>query len=83
MRLSEKFARQEDEGTRQARITRKRVSDDRAAAVRRMLGLPDEPDPPKPAPGDPGAAELACPQCGRRFKLAMHLGRHLRAAHPG
>ena len=39
MKLSAKFARQESEQQRLARIARKRVSGDRAEAVRRMLGL--------------------------------------------
>jgi hypothetical protein len=41
MKLSAKFARQEGEETRLARIARRRVSEDRAGAIRRMLGLPE------------------------------------------
>ena len=55
MKLSAKFARQETEAARLARIARRRISKEREAAVRRMLSLPDESPPlddPPPA-GDP------------------------------
>ena len=39
MKLSAKFARQESEEARQARIARRRIRGDRAEAVRQMLGL--------------------------------------------
>jgi len=48
MKLSAKFARQESEAARQARIARRRIRGDRVAAIRQMLGLgstdQDEPD---------------------------------------
>jgi hypothetical protein len=40
MKLSAKFARQETEQARLARIARRRIREDRIDAVRRMLGLP-------------------------------------------
>ena len=87
MKLSAKFARQESEQQRLERIARKRVSGDRAEAVRRMLGLdatdrkPRRTARPRGA-ADPGTTrELPCPECDRRFALPMHLGRHLRAIH--
>jgi len=55
MKLSAKFARQETEVARLARIGRRRISKEREAAVRRMLSLPDESAPldePPPA-GEP------------------------------
>jgi len=39
MKLSAKFARQESEAARQARIARRRIRGDRLAAIRQMLGL--------------------------------------------
>ena len=42
MKLSAKFARQESEPERLARIARRRVREDRIAVIRRMLGLTDE-----------------------------------------
>jgi len=39
MKLSAKFARQESEEARQARIARRRIRGDRAEAVRQMLGI--------------------------------------------
>jgi hypothetical protein len=84
VKLSAKFARQETEETRLARIARRRIRGDQAAAVRRMLGLPAE--EPRPAArrsrGQAGGAErLACPHCPRQFALPMHLGRHVQARH--
>jgi len=38
MKLSEKFARQETEEARLARLTRRRLSQEQATAVRRFLG---------------------------------------------
>ena len=84
MKLSAKFARQETEPERLARIARKRIGEDRIDAVRRMLGLPDEdPSPARGSRDREGLPELSlsCPQCERRFELPMHLGRHLSAAH--
>lgn len=81
MKLSEKFARQETETARLARIARRRISGERAEAVRQFLGLAgDEPPPPRRQP--PALARsLVCDLCGRRFALPMHLGRHKRSAH--
>jgi len=42
VKLSAKFARQEREPQRLARIARKRIRDDRVEVVRRMLGLAEE-----------------------------------------
>jgi hypothetical protein len=66
MKLSEKFARQESEDGRLARIGRRRIPKDQAESVRRFLR-----DPPS----------LICDQCGRRFSLPMHLGRHKKSKH--
>jgi hypothetical protein len=82
MKLSAKFARQEDEKTRLARITRRHLTGDRAAVIRRMLGLTET----KPQHGlkqrtGVASEELLCPECGRHFRLAMHLGRHMSATH--
>jgi hypothetical protein len=44
IKLSAKFARQESEEARLARISRKRIPLDRIATIRRMLGLVD-PEP--------------------------------------
>jgi hypothetical protein len=49
MKLSAKFARQETEAARLARIGRRRISKEREAAVRRMLSLPDAAAPAEPA----------------------------------
>ncbi|MGH7390064.1 MAG: hypothetical protein ACREM3_11510 [Candidatus Rokuibacteriota bacterium] len=84
IKLSAKFARQESEETRRARIARRRIREDRVEAVRRMLGLPDEvrtPTPPRPHRESNSERVLACPRCERRFARPMHLGRHLQAAH--
>jgi crotonobetainyl-CoA:carnitine CoA-transferase CaiB-like acyl-CoA transferase len=40
IKLSAKFARQESEEARLARIARKRIPTDRIETIRRMLGLP-------------------------------------------
>jgi hypothetical protein len=55
MKLSAKFARQETEAARLARIARRRISKEREAAVRRMLSLPDEPAPLDAAPPAPNS----------------------------
>jgi len=47
VKLSAKFARQEREPQRLARIARRRIREDRVDAVRRMLGLAEEERPPK------------------------------------
>lgn len=76
MKLSEKFARQESEAARLARIARRRISRDRADAIRQFLGLPAE-------TAERAVTEAAqlCDLCGRRFALPMHLGRHKRSIH--
>jgi hypothetical protein len=82
MKLAAKFARQETERVRLARIGRRRISKDREAAVRRMLSLPE-------APPDTVAASttrdvdglLRCSECARAFKLPMHWARHRNAKH--
>jgi hypothetical protein len=50
MKLSAKFARQETEAARLARIGRRRISKEREAAVRRMLSLLDDAVPTEGAP---------------------------------
>ena len=82
MKLAAKFARQETEPARLARIGRRRISKDREAAVRRMLSLPDAPAQPDvaPASGDMESA-LRCVECARVFKLPMHWARHRSAKH--
>ena len=82
MKLSAKFARQETEEARLARITRRRVPGDRADAIRRMLSI-SEPQAKsahlvsKASRGGP----LLCPDCDRSFALPMHLGRHRKTKH--
>jgi hypothetical protein len=53
MKLSAKFARQETEAARLARIGRRRISKEREAAVRRMLSLPDAAPPAEDASPTP------------------------------
>lgn len=84
MKLSAKFARQETEEARLARIARRRIREDQSEAVRRMLGLPATIQRPtehdirnKNAP----ERTLSCPRCDRRFALPMHLGRHMQTIH--
>jgi hypothetical protein len=82
MKLSAKFARQEDEETRLARVTRRRVTRDRAAVIRKMLGLTKtRPEQVRRQQSGATDGELLCPECQRRFRLAMHLGRHVSATH--
>jgi hypothetical protein len=87
MKLSEKFARQESEAMRLARIARRRLSADRAQSIRNFLGLTnDRPERHRRAASDdrrPPAVDgpHVCDTCGRRFVLPMHLGRHLKASH--
>jgi len=85
MKLSAKFARQESEEMRQARVARRRVSLERADAIRRMLDVPQLPAEPRErgvavasAPGS-----VVCPDCHRSFALPMHLARHRKAKHEG
>jgi hypothetical protein len=85
MKLSAKFARQESEEMRQARVARRRVSLERAEAIRRMLDVPQLPPESRErgvaiasAPGD-----IVCSDCHRSFALPMHLARHRKAKHEG
>jgi len=75
LKLSEKFARQESEAARLARIARRRISEDRAESIRQFLGIPEE------VAAAAAAASHVCDLCGRRFALPMHLGRHKSASH--
>ena len=59
MKLSAKFARQETEAARLARIARRRISKEREAAVRRMLSLPDEPAALEDAPASHPPRDIA------------------------
>ena len=79
MKLSEKFARQESEPARLARIGRRRVSRERAESIRQFLGIAAHAgkDVTRPAT----APAHACDVCGRRFSLPMHLGRHRKSTH--
>jgi hypothetical protein len=81
MKLSEKFARQETEETRLARIGRRRIAEDRADSVRRLFGMDNESEP---AAAGARAAQRSqiCDVCQRRFSLPMHLGRHKKSKHP-
>src|SRR3954470_25054561 len=74
MKLSAKFARQESEEARLARITRRRVSSDRAEAVRRMLSMSEPPANPGQRARTSRVGPLRCPDCDRGFALPMHLG---------
>jgi hypothetical protein len=82
MKLAAKFARQETETVRLARIGRRRISTEREAAIRRMLSLPE-------APARTAAVSttrdmdglLRCIDCARAFKLPMHWARHRNAKH--
>ena len=85
MKLSAKFARQESEEMRQARVARRRVSHDRADAIRRMLDVPVLPPAPHERRGAvaPARGDVVCSDCRRRFALPMHLARHRKAKHEG
>jgi len=80
IKLSAKFARQESEEARVARISRKRIPPDRIATIRRMLGILD-PEPQRRGRPGKGTVALSCPECNRTFVLPMHLARHRRARH--
>src|SRR5215831_5235485 len=80
IKLSAKFARQESEEARLARIFRKRIPPDRIATIRRMLGVLDPEPKVCERPGEVTVA-LSCPECSRTFALPMHLGRHKSARH--
>ena len=81
MKLAAKFARQETEAARLARVARRRVADDRAEAIRRMLDVPAETPPARKPPAAAPGRTLLCADCGRAFALPMHLGRHRKRAH--
>jgi hypothetical protein len=79
IKLSAKFARQESEEARLARIARKRIPADRIETVRLMLGLSLIEH--QTEQHHDRRRTLSCPECPRVFALPMHLGRHLKAAH--
>ena len=82
MKLSAKFARQESEQARVARIARRRIPLERADAIRRMLRLSEtESRGSEQRPVANGADSVVCPECQRRFALPMHLGRHKKRKH--
>jgi hypothetical protein len=81
MKLSAKFARQESEEARRARVARRRISRDRVEAIRRMLGFVETAAAPRLAGASARSRSLTCPDCQRAFALPMHLGRHRKAAH--
>src|SRR5262249_34993225 len=70
IKLSAKFARQESEQARVARIARKRVPPDRADTIRRMLGIL-EPQPHREERSVDAVGSLSCPRCHRAFALPM------------
>jgi hypothetical protein len=81
MKLSAKFARQESEETRRARITRRRVPSHRADAIR-MLSIPDaSAESPRTRAKAAARKALVCQDCQRVFALPMHLGRHRKRRH--
>src|SRR5262249_47056932 len=81
MKLSEKFARQESEDARVARIGRRRISKAQSESVRRFLGDQKPARPVRAARVAVTDGPLQCNDCGRRFTLPMHLGRHRKSAH--
>jgi hypothetical protein len=82
IKLSAKFARQESEEARLARIARKRIPPDRAETIRRMLGMSESEERPTLERRDGATGgPLSCSECNRVFVLPMHLGRHKRAKH--
>src|SRR5262245_30432196 len=81
MKLSEKFARQESEDARLARIGRRRISKSQSQAVRRFLGDQKPAKRVRVARVAVSDGPLQCDECGRRFTLPMHLGRHRKSAH--
>ena len=82
MKLAAKFARQETEEARVARVARRRIPSDRIDAIRRMLDLPEtRSQMPKRRRDVNSDAALICPECKRAFSLPMHLGRHKKARH--
>ena len=84
MKLAAKFARQETEAARVARIARRRFSKDSEEAVRRLLDIPEQTAAlEKRSPGAPVNGGFECVECSRVFKLPMHWGRHRRSKHSG
>jgi hypothetical protein len=81
IKLSAKFARQESEDARLARIARRRIPADRVEAVRRLLGFPRVEH--RTGQHDDRSKTFSCPHCHRAFALPMHLGRHRKAARHG
>jgi hypothetical protein len=77
MKLSAKFARQEREEARVARIARRRVPREREDAIRRMLKLSQ----PEPKASEPTPQALVCPDCQRSFARPMHFERHRKSKH--
>jgi hypothetical protein len=70
---------------RQARVARRRVSLERADAIRRMLDVPASPATPSERHGAEASASahIVSLDCPRRFTLPMHLARHRKAKHEG
>jgi hypothetical protein len=82
MKLSEKFARQESEEARLARVARRRIPTDRVNAIRRMLNVRETPSELFERRSDMDRSRhRICPECNRAFALPMHLGRHKKAKH--
>ena len=82
MKLSAKFARQETEDARLARVARRRVPRDRVEAIARMLSLAETlPEPKESHVQTDWPRVLLCPECSRAFALPMHLGRHRKTKH--
>ena len=81
MKLSEKFARQESEDARLARIGRRRISKAQSASVLRFLGERQPKKRVRVARVAVSDGPLQCDECGRRFALPMHLGRHRKRTH--
>jgi hypothetical protein len=82
MKLAAKFARQENEQARVARVTRRRVPTDRVDAIRRMLDISETtPEASSPPTRSGPPRSLVCPECNRAFVLPMHLGRHRKTKH--
>ena len=82
MKLSAKFARQESEEARLARIRRRHVPSDRADAIRRMLSISEPPaKSPRRVSRTAGSGEVLCHDCKRAFALPMHLSRHRKTKH--
>jgi len=81
IKLSAKFARQESEEARVARIARKRIPPDRAETIRRLLGISESESQASSARRNGATGPPSCLECNRVFVLPMHLGRHKKAKH--